>query len=240
MNPTLPRITLFFVIFASFVGLSHAVPYSTSDIWINEFHYDNIGGDTYEFVEIAYKNDLVFTDDHDSLSLELINGDDSDRYGRMKLGHAYEESEEDGFKFLAFRRSSSIQNGPDGVALVVGGELVQFLSYGGIIHSNDWNVDSSDIGLQESNDSTQEKYSLQLAGSGYSYEDFSWIGPAIASPGGLNAGQELLSVDHSEEEDDDTSQGPVGTIGAPDSGITLLLLGGGMLPLIFLRRILRS
>jgi hypothetical protein len=50
---------------------------------------------------------------------------------------------------------------------------------------------STDIGVYEPSD-TLAGYSLQLAGTGNTPEDFTWIGPVEASPGQLNAGQNVL------------------------------------------------
>ena len=89
---------------------------------------------------------------------------------------------------------SGIQNGgPDGIALIENGAVVQFLSYEGAFTATNGpasGTTSTDIGVSESS-STPVGESLQLSGSGSSYTDFSWSGPAAESPGAVNNGQTL-------------------------------------------------
>ena len=87
---------------------------------------------------------------------------------------------------------NGIQNGsPDGVALVNGPTLVQFLSYEGSFTAVGGPADgvaSTDIGVTETG-SEPLGQSLQLHGSGSIYQDFTWAGPSPISPGAVNAGQ---------------------------------------------------
>ena len=94
--------------------------------WINEIHYDNDGADTGEFVEVVLASGEVIGD----FSLEFYNGNGGATYstgtsadpGAVVNGYSI-------FSFLV----APIQNGPDGVALLLNGALVpgQFLSYEG-------------------------------------------------------------------------------------------------------------
>jgi hypothetical protein len=88
---------------------------------------------------------------------------------------------------------AGIQNGgSDGFALVDNSNnVVQFLSYEGTVTARNGPANgmlSTNVGVQESS-STPIGYSLQLAGSGCSYGDFSWQNPASNTKGSVNNGQ---------------------------------------------------
>jgi uncharacterized protein len=87
---------------------------------------------------------------------------------------------------------NGIQNGsPDGVALVNGTTLVQFLSYEGsftAVGGSASGMASTDIGVTETGIEPLGQ-SLQLQGSGSIYQDFTWAGPFSSSPGAVNAAQ---------------------------------------------------
>lgn len=71
------------------------------------------------------------------------------------------------------------------------GTLIQFLSYEGTITATDGVANentSTDIGVAE-NGTTTVGHSLQLNGTGNSYEDFSWSSPAASTYNGLNTNQ---------------------------------------------------
>ena len=73
-----------------------------------------------------------------------------------------------------------IQDGPDAVALVDGGTVTQFLSWGGEVTATDGpaaGLTSTDIGFVES-DETSPESSLQVTGTGDRAGAFSWTGPA--------------------------------------------------------------
>ncbi len=83
------------------------------------------------------------------------------------------------------------QNGPDGIAIVRAGVVIQFLSYEGTFIASSGpasGITSTDISVEESG-STPVGFSLQLTGTGNSYADFIWNAPADDSPGDLNVGQ---------------------------------------------------
>jgi predicted extracellular nuclease len=91
--------------------------------------------------------------------------------------------------------SNGIQNGsPDGIALVNGATVVQFLSYeGSFIATNGPanGMSSTDIGVSEAG-SEPVGMSLQLQGSGTTYEDFTWTATPIANTqNAVNTGQTL-------------------------------------------------
>ena len=88
---------------------------------------------------------------------------------------------------------AGIQNGgSDGFALVDNSNVVvQFISYEGTVTASNGpatGMSSTNVGVQESS-STPIGYSLQLAGSGCSYGDFSWQNPAYNTKGSVNNGQ---------------------------------------------------
>ena len=161
-------------------------------IFINELHYDNSGGDTGEFVEIAGPagTDLG----NGPWTIVLYNGSNGEVYDTVNLSGTI-DNEGTGYGALSFA-TASIQNGaPDGLALVDdSGSVVQFLSYEGTFTASNGpavGLTSVDIGVDET-PAPAAGYSLQLTGGpGIVYEDFSWSGPAVDSPGSLNSGQTM-------------------------------------------------
>ena len=160
-----------------------------TNVFINEFHYDNDGNDTGEAIEIA---GLAGTD-LTGWDLALYNGNDSSVYNARSLSGIIPD-QQDGFGTIAFSYPvNGIQNGsPDGIALIDSNDsVVQFLSYegsftavGGLTNG----MISTDISVAESG-STPVGFSLQLTGTGSTYEDFTWRNPADDSFGRVNAGQ---------------------------------------------------
>jgi len=157
-------------------------PGTDSEVFVNELHYDNAGGDTGEFIEVAgpVGTDLA------GYSLVLYNGNGGLVYGTETLTGRIGPN--GAVAFLI----AGIQNGPvDGLALVRDGEVVQFLSYGGLSFGNDGparGLTSVDIGLTEGS-GTPVGESLQLTGEGSTYGGFTWAGPTAQSPDALNTGQ---------------------------------------------------
>ena len=157
-------------------------------IFINEIHYDNDGGDTGEFIEVAGTAGF----DLSTCQLVLYNGNGGAPYNTMTLSGMI-DNEGTGFGAVDFQYpSNGIQNGsPDGMALVCGGVVIQFLSYEGTFTANGGPADgmmSVDIGVNETDDPPLMQ-SLQLTGTGCSSGDFAWNPPAPQSPGTLNPGQ---------------------------------------------------
>ncbi len=156
--------------------------------WINEFHYDNVGGDVGEFVEIAGPTGL----DLSNYRLLFYNGANGTVYYGLTLSGII-DNESNNFGAVSFLYNN-IQNGPDGIALIKisNSEVLQFISYEGSFLATANVADglmSIDIGVQESDATTPIGYSLQLTGTGNSYGDFNWNAPADDSPGDLNVGQ---------------------------------------------------
>ena len=160
---------------------------AAQDAFINEFHYDNDGGDEGEFVEVAVPDGTDVAD----LVLTFYNGNNGETYGSAS-GETFTEGETAGGITLYTVFPSSLQNGsPDGIALSEGGTLLQFLSYEGTFTASGGpadGVESTDVGVEEEG-STPIGESLQLTGDGAAYDDFSWTGPVGETPGAVNDGQ---------------------------------------------------
>ncbi|MEL6863848.1 MAG: T9SS type A sorting domain-containing protein [Bacteroidota bacterium] len=157
--------------------------------WVNEFHYDNDGGDTGEFIEVAGPAGTSLA----GWSIVLYNGNGGASYNTINLSGTLPD-EGSGLGALAFFESG-IQNGaPDGFALVDNsGTVIQFLSYEGSFTATNGVANgqtSMDVGVSETG-STPVGESLQLIGSGNNASDFTWSGPSTSSPGALNGGQTI-------------------------------------------------
>ena len=145
--------------------------FGQTKVFINEIHYENEGIDVNEGVEIAGPSGT----DLSTYTLTLYNGKNNSYYKKIKLsGIIADQSNEFGTIFFPI---TGLQNGsPDGIALDNNGILIQFLSYEGTITASEGianGVTSIDINVSENN-TTAVGYSLQLSGTGNTYEDFSW------------------------------------------------------------------
>ncbi|MCP4849150.1 MAG: hypothetical protein GY899_14505 [Verrucomicrobiaceae bacterium] len=162
----------------------------SQQVFINEIHYDNVGGDAGEFVEIAGPANTNLG----QYELVFYNGANSRAYKSLALGGILPNEAATGYGALAFL-VSGIQNGaPDGIALIKGSDVVQFLSYEGDLTAGDdiaIGIMSSDIGVKETSATAIGK-SLQLRGSGSDYSDFLWESPQEESMGMINEGQIFL------------------------------------------------
>lgn len=204
---------------------------TTSTVFFNEFHYDNDGGDTGEFIEIANTAGIDLT----GWTIVLYNGSNGSVYNTISL------SGSDAFITVTFP-SNGIQNGaPDGFALVdADGNVVQFLSYEGSFTANGGPADgltSTDIGVAEAG-TTPVGFSLQLAGTGSTYGDFTWgAAPIAETPGAANAGQTIAAAAapvifinefHYDNDGGDTGEfiEVAGTAGLDLTGYTLVLYNG--------------
>ena len=155
------------------------------DVFISEIHYDNDGADTGEAIEVFGPAGTDLT----GWTLVLYNGSATQlsAYDTIALSGTVPDLS-GGFGVLTFPRAG-IQNGsPDGIALVDGASnVVQFLSYEGIFEAGSGvaaGLTSTDIGVFEPFD-TPAGHSLQLAGTGSCYGDFTWQTPAANSFGTL-------------------------------------------------------
>jgi len=162
-------------------------PQGPAEVFVNEVHYDNSGGDVGEAVEIAGPagTDLA------GWSLALYNGNGGGVYNTIALSGTIPD-QDDGFGTLSFA-TTGIQNGPDGFALVKpDGSVVQFLSYEGSFTATNGPAagqTSEDIGVSEVG--VPEGTSLQLGGRGFVYDDFTWQTSQTDTFDAVNTGQDF-------------------------------------------------
>ncbi|MEM7102512.1 MAG: hypothetical protein AAF502_05205 [Bacteroidota bacterium] len=99
---------------------------------INEFHYDNAGGDVGEFVEV-YVAGPVFPANISDYEVVRYNGSNGSVYGTNTLGNNFGTDACNNRYYVIEYPANGLQNGsPDGLALVDdGGTLIQFISYEG-------------------------------------------------------------------------------------------------------------
>lgn len=175
----------------SWIDQTSAAMVTDSPVFINEVHYDNVGTDSGEAIEVAGPAGTSL----EGWSLVLYNGSANVRapYETVALSGTLPD-EGVGFGALAVAfASNGIQNGsPDAVALVApDGTVAQFLSYEGSFEALTGpaaGLTSTDIGVAQTSD-TPLGSSLQLTGTGSLYRDFAWIADVPASFGAINVGQ---------------------------------------------------
>lgn len=113
---------------------------------INEVDYEQASSDEAEFIEIVHTGPCAAA--LADVALELINGNDGKSYGRYALAEAAAELAP-GERLVVgdpnvlaalpqaikrvMLRGSGLQNGPDGVRLVRGDQLLDALAYGGAV-----------------------------------------------------------------------------------------------------------
>jgi hypothetical protein len=156
-------------------------------VFINEIHYDNIGADLREGIELVGPPAALLV----GWRIALVNGSSGGVYRDVVLSDLM--FPRGGTAGIAFVPVPGIQNGaPDGIALLDPvGDVVEFLSYEGQISVTDGPLSglvSTDIGVMESA-TTPQGQSLQRVGAGSRPQDFEWIGPVPHSAGAINAGQ---------------------------------------------------
>ena len=163
-----------------------AVPESgvaTAGVWINEIHYDNVGADQDEFVEIAGKAGINL----DSWTLVGYNGNGGRIYKTINLEGIIPD-ESNGHGALAFEFSGLQNGGPDGIALIdANNTLVEFISYEGKFSGAEgpaFDEASDDIDVTEVNAAIGD--SLQRIGH---QNSGNWKGPQPATKGKVNSGQ---------------------------------------------------
>ncbi len=169
-----------------FLNLSWS--FAQTAVFINEIHYDNASSDVGEGFEIAGPAGT----DLSTYTVTKYNGSNNSVYGDISLSGVIPD-QSGGYGVIWFGLpANGLQNGaPDGLALDNNGTLIQFLTYEGSIVASDGpavGVTSEDIGVSETG-STSVGESLQLIGSGTSYEDFRWNGPSANTNDAINTGQ---------------------------------------------------
>jgi hypothetical protein len=159
-------------------------------VWINEIHNVNNGADANEFVEVAGSAGATLS----NYMLVFFSGSSNMIYAELILSGVI-PNESNGFGAVHFPMAN-IANNSGGVALVRIGtpvKILEFWSYGGVLLGQGTPIDgmlSTNMGVIES-PVGPGNVSLQKNGTGTIGFDFSWTGPAIASPGSLNASQTI-------------------------------------------------
>ncbi|MCB9230118.1 MAG: hypothetical protein H6581_00525 [Bacteroidia bacterium] len=180
------------------------IPFSghAQTIFVNELHYDNVGQDTLEGIEIAAPagTDLacyrvVWYNGANGLEYgeQILSGivpDLCNGYGVLWLGFVNNQNGNDGLALVysPSMPSCSAPSGPDSV--------IQLISYEGPFTAADGPATGTlavDIGVSEPINNPVGN-NLQLAGSGTVYTDFTWQAPAPETPGQINAGQVFNGV----------------------------------------------
>lgn len=162
------------------------------NVFINEFHYDNVGTDANEGIEIAGPAGTSLN----CYQLLLYNGGTGNTYNTLTLSGTIPDLC-NGFGTVFF--PTSLQNGPDGFALVLDSTVcfgsappivIQFLSYEGSFVANN----GAAVGMTSDSLPTDEATpvpvgsSVQLTGNGNSYPDFTWAINS-SSHNAINSGQ---------------------------------------------------
>lgn len=167
----------------------------STDVWINEFHYDNNGVDTNEFIEVAGRAGI----DLSAYSLVIYNGLNGLVLSTTNLTSTLNDDTSTGFGFESIvYPTNGIQNGsPDGIALVdPSGIVLQFLSYEGSFDASNGpavGMTSEDIGIQQTGNATQDPIgaSLQLTGPGSEYVNFTWARTTVNTINAENTTQTI-------------------------------------------------
>ncbi len=180
--------TLFTLLIFSFCSYAQ-------QMWINEIHYDNSGGDVDEFVEVVLEDTFAGTlSDIDVIFYNGSNGNMLVPTQPRTLDTFNVGVTSNGFTVYS-RIVSSIQNGsPDGIALVNAGVVINFISYEGTMTANDGpaaGMTSVDIGVAEPGAIGE---SLQLSGNGNQLQLFTWNSPAAHTRGLVNTNQSFLDI----------------------------------------------
>jgi hypothetical protein len=158
--------------------------------WINEFHYDNAGGDVNEFAEIVVLDGV----DMASVTLSFYNGSNGTVYNSYSGTELTAGEVGAGYTIYSVL-PSSIQNGaPDGFCLDIGGDIAHFISYEGALTATDGpaaGLTSTDVGVSEGGGTTGDS-SLGLIGTGGGPDAFTWAVLAdLATAGASNDGQTI-------------------------------------------------
>jgi predicted extracellular nuclease len=165
-------------------------------VFINEFHYDNSGTDTGEFVEVAAPTGVDLT----GYKLEFYNGNGGALYDTKPLsGVVADVHNGEGVISVS---AVGIQNGgtdaapqADGIALVdPQGHVVEFISYEGVMTATSGaaaGMTSTDVGVAE--DGSVSGSSIARTGPGAEGSDFTWTLSTDDTPGTLNGGETFLA-----------------------------------------------
>lgn len=164
-----------------------------SDVFVNEFHYDNDGTDSGEFVEIAVSPG--FSGNPSDVSLVLYNGAGGAGYGTHTLDSFTPGVTTASGHRLFHKLIGGLQNGaPDGFAVVAGSSVLHFISYEGAFTATDGpaaGMTSTNIDISQTGSEPIGESALGLTGTGTLAADFTWrkFAGIAHSPGQANDGQ---------------------------------------------------
>lgn len=152
-------------------------PAGLASIRFTEIHYDNASFDQNEAIEIEGPANANVS----GWTVVLYNGNGGVAYHTRALPPVIPQTCEGGVArgvVVLNYPADSVQNGPDGFALVdAAGEVIEFLSYEGVVTATDGpaaGMVSTDIGVAESS-TTSDRQSLKRNEAG------AWAAPANAS-----------------------------------------------------------
>jgi DNA/RNA endonuclease G (NUC1) len=153
----------------------------TTDLHINEIHYDNVGTDSAEAIEIEGPAGASLA----GWSVVLYNGNGGASYNTQTLSGTIPATCGARGVVVVNYPANGIQNGsPDGMALVGPSGVIEFLSYEGTFAATSGpasGMTSTDIGVAEAPDNTVPSgQSLQRGTNG------SWSGPTASTFGACN------------------------------------------------------
>lgn len=173
-----------------------------AEVFVNEFHYDNAGTDTGEFIEVAVAPG--FAGQPADLDVVLYNGATpaaATSYGVLNLASFEAGDPVNGYRLYSMPLGADgIQNGSnDGFAIVnkVTGQVLQLISYEGTFTAAAGTpaagMTSVSIGISQNNSTTLAGSSLGLGGAGAGAGDFTWVASSGANTrGAVNAGQSFV------------------------------------------------
>jgi DNA/RNA endonuclease G (NUC1) len=153
------------------------LPAPLPPIRFSEIHYDPVGTDAGEAIEVEGPAGASL----DNWHIVLYNGNGGVVYNTVDLSGPIPSTCGARGVVVTNYASNGIQNGPDGFALVNGSTVVEFLSYEGSFAATDGpaaGMQSTDIGVSEG--SVPANQSLQRVTSGI------WKGPFLSSFGACN------------------------------------------------------
>ncbi len=157
---------------------------------LNEFHYDNDGQDTGEFLELLLGP--AFEGPLDEVEIHLYNGNGGRLYGQHNLASfSHDQTNSSGYRLFS-KLVPGLQNGPDGIAVTVAGAVSEFLSYEGFFTAADGpaeGIRSRNIGVSQSGPVPAP--GTGSLGLGQDLEN--WLRLDTHSRGDFNPGQELSS-----------------------------------------------
>jgi endonuclease/exonuclease/phosphatase family metal-dependent hydrolase len=171
-----------------------------SDVFINEFHYDNTGADTGEFMEIVVGPGFggMLSD----IDILLYNGSTSSSatvYRTLNLAQDFTPgATSSGYRFFSVMLPpDSIQNGGnDGFAVVnmATSQVLHLISYEGVFTAAGGpaaGMTSTSIGVSQNGTEAPGEAALGLTASGAAAGDFTWtkLSGIAHSPGQPNSGQ---------------------------------------------------